>query len=173
MASYADGDRADRSIDRREGDAGGGACRRCENGRLSTPRGGERRRPSVCSGLGRGLERLRSAFTLERHPNVLPHQRFFKASNKAGRAAPEQVTAFMVRQYFSSNLYDRLSTRPFLTLIEKRWMAFQLLKALQQVHGRGECHGVGSYFYADGDRYEYQWDDDKKHGQGIYEWSSG
>lgn len=40
----------------------------------------------------------------------------------------------MIRQYVKSNLYDRISTRPFLTPIEKKWLAFQLLCALNQVH---------------------------------------
>lgn len=35
--------------------------------------------------------------------------------------------AYLVRQYFFNNLHDRLSTRPFLSLIEKKWLAFQVL----------------------------------------------
>lgn len=41
--------------------------------------------------------------------------------------------AYLVRQYFYSNLYDRISTRPFLTAIEKKWLAFQLLHAVSCV----------------------------------------
>lgn len=55
-----------------------------------------------------------------------------------------QVTekaGFMFRQYVISNLYDRISTRPFLTAIEKKWLAFQLLCALNQAHQLGVCHG--------------------------------
>ncbi len=48
---------------------------------------------------------------------------------------------YLVRQYASSNLLDRISTRPFLTNIEKRWVTYQLLKALEQSHGQGICHG--------------------------------
>lgn len=33
------------------------------------------------------------------------------------------------------------STRPLLTLIEKKWMVFQLLTALSQAHFYGVCHG--------------------------------
>jgi len=40
--------------------------------------------------------------------------------------------AILIRQYGKDTLYDRLNTRPFLSLIEKRWIAFQLLKALEQ-----------------------------------------
>ena len=39
---------------------------------------------------------------------------------------------FLVRQFMKHSLYDRISTRPFLTPTEKRWIAFQLLLALQQ-----------------------------------------
>jgi phosphoinositide-3-kinase regulatory subunit 4 len=48
---------------------------------------------------------------------------------------------FIVRQYVKDSLYDRISTRPFLTSIEKRWIAFQLLLAMQQAHKHGVCHG--------------------------------
>ncbi|KAG5456457.1 MAG: hypothetical protein BJ554DRAFT_3800, partial [Olpidium bornovanus] len=33
------------------------------------------------------------------------------------------------------------STRPFLNLIEKRWIAYQLLRGVADVHGKGVCHG--------------------------------
>lgn len=54
--------------------------------------------------------------------------------NKAFNAEPFQLVVdkdaacFVVRQYYFSNLYDRLSTRPLLDLAEKRWIAFQLLQ---------------------------------------------
>eukprot|EP00048_Salpingoeca_helianthica_P000441 m.41534 g.41534 ORF g.41534 m.41534 type:complete len:1232 (+) comp10516_c0_seq1:25-3720(+) len=50
-------------------------------------------------------------------------------------------TAFLVRPYYFSNLYDRLNTRPLLSGIEKRWIAFQLLDALKFCAGEGLCHG--------------------------------
>lgn len=43
-----------------------------------------------------------------------------------------EKAAVLVRQFGKDNLYDRLSTRPFLADVEKRWLAFQLLKALEQ-----------------------------------------
>ncbi|XP_019200102.1 PREDICTED: phosphoinositide 3-kinase regulatory subunit 4-like isoform X2 [Ipomoea nil] len=49
--------------------------------------------------------------------------------------------AYLLRQYFFNNLHDRLSTRPFLSLVEKKWLAFQLLVAVKQSHERGVCHG--------------------------------
>lgn len=51
--------------------------------------------------------------------NCLPFQ---KAAEKASEKA-----AMLFRQYVRDNLYDRISTRPFLNNIEKRWIAFQIL----------------------------------------------
>lgn len=42
--------------------------------------------------------------------------------------------ALLFRQYVKDSLYDRISTRPFLNLVEKRWLTFQLLCALNQCH---------------------------------------
>lgn len=47
----------------------------------------------------------------------------------------------LFRQYVKDNLYDRISTRPFLNNIEKKWIAFQILCALNQCHKFGVCHG--------------------------------
>ncbi|CAI5500304.1 unnamed protein product [Closterium sp. Naga37s-1] len=49
--------------------------------------------------------------------------------------------AYVLRQYLFSTLHDRLGTRPFLGLTFKNWIAFQILKALDQAHSRGVCHG--------------------------------
>ncbi|KAG2443160.1 hypothetical protein HYH02_009570 [Chlamydomonas schloesseri] len=49
--------------------------------------------------------------------------------------------AYLVRQHLATNLYDRLSTRPFMSNLEKRWVTFQLLLAAAQVHARGVVHG--------------------------------
>lgn len=78
--------------------------------------------------------------------------------------------AYLLRQYFFNNLHDRLSTRPFLCVVEKKWLAFQviflfllsnrcnygfssckwsyhvllllqLLYAVKQSHEHGVCHG--------------------------------
>lgn len=46
-----------------------------------------------------------------------------------------------MRQYLYSSLYDRMSTRPFLETIEKKWLAFQLLCALRDCHTRDIFHG--------------------------------
>jgi len=40
----------------------------------------------------------------------------------------------IMREYVKYSLYDRISTRPFLTTIEKKWITFQVLYALNQAH---------------------------------------
>lgn len=49
--------------------------------------------------------------------------------------------AYLVRQYFKSNLYDRLATRPFLDKTEKYWLIYQLLRAVEVVHSENIFHG--------------------------------
>ncbi|XP_041377701.1 phosphoinositide 3-kinase regulatory subunit 4-like [Gigantopelta aegis] len=49
--------------------------------------------------------------------------------------------ALLFRQYVKDSLYDRISTRPFLNAVEKKWIAFQLLCALNQCHKVKVCHG--------------------------------
>ncbi|KAL3206907.1 hypothetical protein MRX96_039858 [Rhipicephalus microplus] len=75
------------------------------------------------------LERIRRVLLAV--PNTLPFQKVVE-NDKAG---------LLVRQFIKDNLYDRISTRPFLNSIEKRWIAFQLLHALGEAHKLGICHG--------------------------------
>lgn len=49
--------------------------------------------------------------------------------------------AFLFRQYVKYNLYDRISTRPFLTHIEKKWIAYQLICAVNEIHSLQIVHG--------------------------------
>ncbi|XP_056633826.1 phosphoinositide 3-kinase regulatory subunit 4 isoform X2 [Diorhabda sublineata] len=63
--------------------------------------------------------------------NCSPYQRII-LTEKAG---------IIMREYIKYSLYDRISTRPFLTDIEKRWITFQILYALHQCHKVGVCHG--------------------------------
>ncbi|GAA5934969.1 ubiquitin-binding serine/threonine protein kinase VPS15 [Sporobolomyces koalae] len=63
--------------------------------------------------------------------NVLPYARVIE-TERAG---------YLIRQWVASNLYDRISTRPFLSSIEKRWITFQLLTGLKAAHERGVAHG--------------------------------
>ncbi|KPI36077.1 Serine/threonine-protein kinase VPS15 [Cyphellophora attinorum] len=48
---------------------------------------------------------------------------------------------FLARQYVFSSVYDRLSTRPFLEDIEKKWLAYQLLCVVRDCHAREIYHG--------------------------------
>ncbi|KAI9223102.1 hypothetical protein BC828DRAFT_287759 [Blastocladiella britannica] len=48
---------------------------------------------------------------------------------------------FLTRPYFQHNLYDRISTRPFLCHAEREWIAFQLIHAVARLHQRGIRHG--------------------------------
>ncbi|XP_065214852.1 phosphoinositide 3-kinase regulatory subunit 4 isoform X2 [Planococcus citri] len=57
------------------------------------------------------------------------------------KAIVSHGAAFLMREYVKYNLYDRISTRPFLALIEKKWIAFQILLALHHCHKVGVCHG--------------------------------
>ncbi|KAH0578433.1 hypothetical protein H2248_003581 [Termitomyces sp. 'cryptogamus'] len=68
---------------------------------------------------------------LQEIPNVYNYQAFVE-TDKAG---------YIIRQWIASNLYDRISTRPFLSMIEKRWIAFQLLNALRDARNRKISHG--------------------------------
>ncbi|KAK9511150.1 hypothetical protein O3M35_005765 [Rhynocoris fuscipes] len=75
------------------------------------------------------VEQIRSS--LSSAVNCLPFQKAI-LSDKAG---------FLMREYVKYSLYDRISTRPFLSPIEKKWIAFQILYALYQCHKVGVCHG--------------------------------
>lgn len=75
------------------------------------------------------LEEIRSK--LASAVNCLPFQRMI-LTEKSGS---------IMREYVKYSLYDRISTRPFLTSIEKKWITFQILYALHQAHKFGVCHG--------------------------------
>jgi len=52
-----------------------------------------------------------------------------------------EKVAILIRQYIKYNLYDRLSTRPFMNLFEKKWITFQILKCIDSIHKAQEIHG--------------------------------
>ncbi|KAK3721400.1 Serine/threonine-protein kinase [Vermiconidia calcicola] len=64
-------------------------------------------------------------------PNVLPYQKIRETS----------TLGVLVRQFIHSSLYDRVSIRPFLENVEKKWIAFQLLCAVRDCHARDVFHG--------------------------------
>ncbi len=82
------------------------------------------------------LKRLVKHIRIEREsladvPNVLTYQKVVE-TERAG---------YLIRQWLHSNLYDRISTRPFLSAVEKRWITYQLLHAMRDTHHRGIAHG--------------------------------
>ncbi|CAJ2513672.1 Uu.00g017910.m01.CDS01 [Anthostomella pinea] len=86
---------------------------------------------SNCSLREYGEKILLEREKLKDVPNALGFERAFETD----------TNAYLVRQYIYSSLYDRLSTRPFLEDIEKKWLAFQLLCALRDCHAREIYHG--------------------------------
>ncbi|KAJ3325684.1 Serine/threonine-protein kinase [Boothiomyces sp. JEL0866] len=48
---------------------------------------------------------------------------------------------YAIRQSLQGSLYDRISTRPFLTMIEKQWITFQLIQAVMECHLKNQFHG--------------------------------
>lgn len=74
---------------------------------------------------------LKERATLAEVPNALPYHRILETGSNG----------YLVRQYIHSSLYDRMSTRPFLEDIEKRWLSFQLLCAVRDCHARSLYHG--------------------------------
>ena len=63
--------------------------------------------------------------------NVCPFQKFIETNQNL----------YLIRQYFFNNLRDRVETRPRLQQTEKIWIVYLLLKALDETHSRGVCHG--------------------------------
>jgi len=64
-------------------------------------------------------------------PNALSYQRVVET----------ETNGYLVRQFLYNSLYDRISTRPFLEDVEKRWLAFQLLCGLRDCHAQDVYHG--------------------------------
>ena len=81
------------------------------------------------SGYARQL--LHERDVLASIPNALGYQRVIEVANGG----------FLVRQFINNSAYDRLSTRPFLEEIEKKWLAFQILSAVRDCHAQNIHHG--------------------------------
>ncbi|KAI7899371.1 uncharacterized protein BX663DRAFT_555007 [Cokeromyces recurvatus] len=69
--------------------------------------------------------------TLTNVPNAFYFQRVLETDR----------ATYLVRQYLYSSLYDRISIRPFLTIIEKKWIAYQLLRGIEDSHANKVYHG--------------------------------
>lgn len=67
-------------------------------------------------------------------PHYMPWTHLFSTS--------DHKTFYACRSYLYSNMYDRHTSRPFITLVEKKWIAYQLMKFLQVLHNDlGVTHG--------------------------------
>ena len=89
------------------------------------------------------LKRLRSLLSNPtKHPHVLSYARWVVGqSSSPNSQTPVNTPVYLLRQHAHASLSDRLVSRPFLTLIEKNWITYQLLKAVQSLHDAGICHG--------------------------------
>lgn len=83
--------------------------------------------------LNRVSEKLATeALLLVAYPNLLSWHKIIETD----------LGGYLIRQLVRSNLYDRMSLRPFLKLVEKAWIVFQLLKAVELLHDQlHTCHG--------------------------------
>ncbi|ODV90948.1 hypothetical protein CANCADRAFT_2665 [Tortispora caseinolytica NRRL Y-17796] len=89
-------------------------------------------RPNNDIDLNTIADNLRKLSTaLNSVPNILNYSRIV-LTDRAG---------YLIRQYVGCNLYDRISVRPFLEDVEKKWIAFQTLTVLRDMHQLGYCHG--------------------------------
>jgi len=93
------------------------------------------------------LKRLRSLLSNPtKHPHVLSYARWVVGQSSSPNSqtplnTPVSRPIYLLRQHAHASLSDRLVSRPFLTLIEKNWITYQLLKAVQSLHDAGICHG--------------------------------
>ncbi|KAI9686194.1 MAG: Serine/threonine-protein kinase [Bathelium mastoideum] len=89
-------------------------------------------KPSASMALGKYIKAIKDERRiLSDVPNALAYQRVVETG----------TSGYLVRQYIHSSLYDRMSTRPFLEDIEKKWLSFQLLCAVRDCHARNVYHG--------------------------------
>lgn len=61
------------------------------------------------------INKIKNAFSLYKHPNVLPYDKIFNLGKKALMAT---------RQYICFNLNEKLHRIPKIRMIEKKWIAF-------------------------------------------------
>ena len=78
------------------------------------------------------INEIKDAFDLYKHPNVLPYDKVFYVQNKA---------LLGMRQFVCHNLKEKLHRIPKLCFMEKKWLVFQLMCAIAQVHSVKMVHG--------------------------------
>lgn len=70
----------------------------------------------------------------EKSPHYISWTRLFSTA--------DHKTFYACRPYLYSNMYDRHTSRPFITLVEKKWITYQLMRFLQVLHNDlGVIHG--------------------------------
>ena len=73
--------------------------------------------------------------------HVAPFLSWFVGDPKPFRGGIKLRTIFLLRPHLYTTLSDRLASRPWLTPVEKLWIAHQLLTALDELHRANVCHG--------------------------------
>lgn len=72
---------------------------------------------------------MRATFTINSHPNLMPYHSCSLRSN----------CVLIMRQYICFNLRERMIMK--LEMMEKKWIAFQLICAVSQLHAEAFTHG--------------------------------
>ncbi|CAI2359602.1 unnamed protein product [Moneuplotes crassus] len=75
------------------------------------------------------IENMREMFDSNSHPNLLLYDSAHLRNN----------CIMMMRQYMCNNLRDRMIQK--IPIIEKKWIAFQLICAVSQLHSKAVTHG--------------------------------
>jgi serine/threonine protein kinase len=75
------------------------------------------------------IERIKSAFDINSYPNLLPYDACILRNN----------CILVMRQYMCYNLRDRMIQK--IPKIQKKWIAFQLICAVCQLHSKAMTHG--------------------------------
>lgn len=87
------------------------------------------------------LYRLFENISPTRFPSLMPYQMWIRSSSGNNNKKSMMTPIYLIRQYLSSNLYDRVLTRPFLLEIEKFWLLYQLMNCLCICHANNVVHG--------------------------------
>ena len=98
------------------------ACKSCSKKYSDVPEEGK---DAIDKEIDKNIKRLRE---IEARIGNLPNCVSWKKVESGEKAG------YLIRQFISRSLYDRISTRPFLTVTEKKWICFQLMKALADIH---------------------------------------